>query len=257
MRKKIALLLFCSIVLMLTACAKKKDEAQPKSDTQKQTQEIQDEEPEIHSDLYDERYSVEDVITYFKEVVLDVEYSDGTGDSTVVQKWVVPLRYEITGEATQRDLEVLEEFCNELNQIEGFPGISKASEDSVGNVFLGFYGYDDFHATMDEVINYEEADGAVQFWYGTDTNDIYEMTIGYRTDVEQQVRNSVLIEEIINGIGVTDTKLREDSIVYQGYSEIQELSDVDWLILKLLYHPEIQCGMQAAECESVIRKIYY
>ena len=70
-------------------------------------------------------------------------------------------------------------------------------------------------------------------------------------------RNSVLLEEIVNGLGITDTKLREDSIVYQEYSEIQELSDMDWLLLKLLYHPDIVCGMNKEECESVIRDIYY
>ena len=32
---------------------------------------------------------------------------------------------------------------------------------------------------------------------------------------------------------------------------------VDWLILKLLYHPDIKCGMNAQQCEEIIRKLYY
>ena len=32
---------------------------------------------------------------------------------------------------------------------------------------------------------------------------------------------------------------------------------MDTLILKLLYHPEMQCGMHAEECEAVIRELYY
>lgn len=29
------------------------------------------------------------------------------------------------------------------------------------------------------------------------------------------------------------------------------------LVLGLLYHPQIQCGMDAAACEAVIRSLYY
>ena len=29
------------------------------------------------------------------------------------------------------------------------------------------------------------------------------------------------------------------------------------LLLKLLYHPEIQCGMEARECAAVIQRLYY
>jgi hypothetical protein len=66
------------------------------------------------------------------------------------------------------------------------------------------------------------------------------------------------MEEIYNGLGpVQDTALREDSLIWQGYSIPQELTAVDELILKLLYHPDILCGMDARQCEEVIRALYY
>ena len=66
----------------------------------------------------------------------------------------------------------------------------------------------------------------------------------------------MIIEEIYNGLGpVQDTVLRPDSIICQEYAEHQWLSPVDELILRLLYHPEIQCGMNAEECEGVIRSL--
>ena len=61
----------------------------------------------------------------------------------------------------------------------------------------------------------------------------------------------------MNLLGVSDTVLREDSITYQYGSEAVELSEVDWVILKLLYNPKIECGMNAAQCEAVIRELYY
>ena len=103
---------------------------------------------------------------------------------------------------------------------------------------------------------YGNADGAVTFWY--ENNEIYTAIICCRDDVGQYLRNSVILEEIYNSLGpVQDTVLREDSLIYQYYAEPQELTAVDELILKLLYHPDMRCGMNAAECEAVIRSLYY
>jgi hypothetical protein len=104
--------------------------------------------------------------------------------------------------------------------------------------------------------DYGDVDGAVTFWYDVN-NVIFDEIICIRTDLAQEVRNSVIMEEIYNGLGpVQDTALREDSLIWQGYSIPQELTAVDELILKLLYHPDIQCGMDARQCEEVIRMLY-
>ena len=104
---------------------------------------------------------------------------------------------------------------------------------------------------------YTYMDGAVTFWYNG-SNQIYDATICYLEDMEGPVRRSVILEEIYNGLGpVQDTWSRADSIIYSGYSEPQNLTEIDELILKLLYHPAIECGMDAQECEAVIRSLYY
>ena len=103
---------------------------------------------------------------------------------------------------------------------------------------------------------FNDVDGAVTFWYHDDQID--NAIICYRTDITQHVRNSVILEEIYNGLGpIQDTDLREDSIVYAGYSEPQWLSPIDELIIRLLYHPDIRPGMDAQACEQVIRSLYY
>ena len=66
-----------------------------------------------------------------------------------------------------------------------------------------------------------------------------------------------LNSEIINALGVTDSVLRPDSIVYQYSNATTALSEIDWLILKLLYHPEIRCGMDAEACAAVIQTLYH
>lgn len=210
----------------------------------------------LHSDLYLEDYTVEQVIEYFCEVVLDSEFSSG-GSYWMVQKWVEPIVYQMYGEATQEDLDVLARLFEQLNKVEGFPGIRPLErEQDMVNLHIHFYNREDFYANMGEVVGGMEADGAVRYWY-SDLNEIYDATIGCRTDIDQSIRNSVLPEEVINGLGITDTLLREDSITYQFSSLSLEPSEMDWLIIRLLYHPEMKPGMSREECIAVIEKLYY
>ena len=205
----------------------------------------------LHSELYIEGLPVEDVIRYFNEVCLDAEFVN-SGDPSRVQKWTKPIGYRIFGTPTDKDREVLMGFVAWLNTIAGFPGMTESEN---GELKIYFYEKTAYENLMGG--NFADTDGGVTFWYNG-KNQIYSATIGYRTDISQEVRNSVILEEIYNGLGpIQDTDLREDSIIYSGFSTPQSLTEVDKLILKILYHPDIRCGMNAAQCEAVIREIYY
>lgn len=206
-----------------------------------------------HSRLYDPEYPVEDVIRYFNEVCLDAEITN-SGDPSLLQKWVEPIRYYVYGDPTAEDTAILEDFIQWLNTIEGFPGMEPNREDAPANLRIHF-------CTREEMLwlmgpDFEEMDGAVTFWYEND--QIYDAIICIRTDLDQHLRNSVIQEELYNALGpIQDTSLREDSIIYAGYSEPQQLTAMDELILKLLYHPDLECGMTARQCEEIIRQLYY
>lgn len=210
-----------------------------------------------HSELYLPKCSAEQMTAYFEEVVLHVEYTDGTGADNLVQKWLTPLYYRMYGTPTETDLEVLNALFEQLNAVPGFPGIYPAADELQENVSISFLEPEAFRESFSAVINGEEAYGAVQFWYYTLTNELHTARIGYRTDVEQSIRNSVLVEEIINMLGISDTVLRPDSITYQYSDENTGLSDVDQVILRLLYDPSIQCGMTADSCAAIIQELYY
>lgn len=206
-----------------------------------------------HSELYIPDVSVEDVIIYFNEVCLDSEITHG-GDPSVVQKWTAPICYELHGSYTAEDIRVIEEFCDWLNTVHGFAGIyeSEYSEQTTMNIY--FCPQSEIPERMGDQYTY--MDGAVTYWY--EENQIYNAIICCRSDVDQHLRNSVILEEIYNSLGsVQDTTLRPDSLIYQFYAEPQELTQVDELIIRLLYHPDMLCGMDAAQCEEVIRSLYY
>lgn len=206
-----------------------------------------------HASLYIPGVPVEDVITYFSEVCLDSEFVNG-GDPSYVQKWTQPIYYTLEGNCTEEDIAVLSAFRDWLNGIEGFPGMFSAGEHQVGNLRICFCTQQEMVDLMGE--NFEFMDGAVTFWYNHD--EIYDAIICYRTEIDQYLRNSVILEEIYNGLGpIQDTVLRPDSIIYQEFSQPQALTALDELILRLLYHPDILPGMDAAQCEQVIRSLYH
>lgn len=269
MKKHMAL--FLSVVfLILILCACKNSD---KTDTSQQgtnfsetatdsnvtceSTELHETTEPIHSPLYLPDYTAEEIIDYFEEVVLHMEYSDGEGNTALVQKWNIPICYRIYGNPTEKDLAVLDDLFVKLNNVEGFPGIYVASDGEQENMSIYFSEPDAFSEIFSAVIGDEDSYGATQFWYYTDTNDIYTANVGYRTDISQEERNSVLLEEIINALGITDTVIREDSIVYQYSNVNTSLSDVDWLIVKLLYSTSIECGSDLERCKAGIIKLYY
>lgn len=261
MKKRIILTtLFLCLMLVFSACKESTVpvETQPSSETTVDTQPTEkttqptETEP-AHSPLYIQGLDVEDVIQYFNEVCLDAEIVTG-GDATVLQKWTSPIYYMLNGNPTKEDLLVLFDFVAWLNTIEGFPGMQQSHILGEANLQIHFCTQQKLLDIMGD--DYTYVDGAVTFWY--ENNAIYDATICYRTDLHQNLRNSVILEEIYNGLGpIQDTVLRPDSIIYSEFSTPQALTAVDELILRLLYHPQMLPGMNADECEAVIRQLYY
>ena len=193
---------------------------------------------------------VEDVILWFNEVCLDAEMVH-SGNAALLQKWADPIRYQILGAPTPEDRAVLENFSAWLNTVEGFPGISETEENA--NLRIHFVPEAEMQAVMGP--GFDGLDGAVTFWYAE--NEIYDATVCIRTDISQTLRNSVILEEVYNGLGpIQDTALRPDSIIWANFSEPQSLTAVDELILQLLYHPDMLPGMDGAQCGAVIRTLY-
>ena len=56
----------------------------------------------LHSAFYREGFEVEEILTYFQEVTNQIEYTDGTGDPSLIQKWLTPMVYRIHGSPTRR-----------------------------------------------------------------------------------------------------------------------------------------------------------
>lgn len=214
-----------------------------------------------HSELYVPGVSPDQMVAYFNEVVLDLKYSTGAGAPTLVQKWDRPIYYRIEGVPTRRDAQIISRLSKQLNEVEGFPGI-QAATGLEQNLTIYFLREAEFQAQFSHVFDGEMADSAMQFWHYNENNSIYYGRVGYCKDTSQEIRDLVIPKELLNLLGISDTALEKDSADDQEESnkkdsEITVLSDLDLAVVKLLYNPEIQCGMNAAQCEKIIRELYY
>lgn len=252
--KKVFLAAAVICLLLLIGCGQQPPAPTDTTPTPDPDQTVQSQpDPPQHSPLYIPGLDVEEVLLYFNEVCLDAEISH-SGDSSRLQKWVTPIYYRFSGEYTHEDTAIFTSFADWLNTVEGFPGIREARNDAQVNLRIYFCPQSEMASIMGDWAC--DLDGAVTFWFSN--HEIYDATICYRTDVDQQIRNSVILEELYNGLGpIQDTDRRADSIIYSGYSTPQSLTAVDELLLRLLYHPQLLCGMDPAQCETVIRHLYY
>ena len=209
-----------------------------------------------HSPLYLPGYTADDVIRWFDEVALSSEYSTGE-DTQSLLRWESEIRYCLHGSYMQEDADWLAGIFKQLNAVEGFPGARRVQDEDSANMNLYFCDRDEFHDRMYDSVPDDNADGATTYYYNG-ANHITSATICYWEDMSASVRRSVMTEEIINSVGFSnDTTERENSVVYQYGSWTEEPDKVDWLLLRLIYAPEMRAGMRRAEAEKVIRKLYY
>lgn len=212
-----------------------------------------------HSDLYIEGLPVEDVVTYFNEIATEPEYHFGDADPNLVRKWEGMIIYELQGNFTEDDEAFVEEIFAELASVDGFPRIVRYNDDIERwriNFTINFCTGDEFYETTNNTSTIEESDGFVIYSY-YDNNIIYQTTIAINEDLVGDLRQSVICEEIFNGLGFSDTYVREDSICYAYASTATSFTEIDSLLIAIMYNESIRPGYTAEECASAIREIYY
>lgn len=179
-------------------------------------------------------YTADQIINYFCDVALGAEYGDA-GENVI--KWVEPFTYYIEGESTDADLAQINALIEAINRVPGFPGMSEAGRVESADLTIHFVDADGIIAATGNSYN-----GYVNIWwsdYCIENGDIY-----YRTDITQELRNAVIVEELCQSLGLlTDTYDHPESIFYQYHTDTAWPTTLDWAVIQLLYRSEITPGM--------------
>lgn len=167
-------------------------------------------------------------------------------------RWEAPIRLSLEGSPTAEDRERAAAFLDQLNErVAGFPGIRLADGDA--DIRVTYAPADELG---DHVADYVPDNwGYFSFLY--EDHRITGAQIAIASDVTtQRQRNHLFMEELVGALGLAkDIEGYPDSIIYQPWTETQALSDLDWRMLNLLYHPSLTPGMSAAEADRILRPL--
>lgn len=193
-----------------------------------------------------EGYTAQEIIDYFCEVALDVEY--GSTDNTVI-KWDRPINIFVSGAPTTADLERLGALIDALNGIAGFPGINTVDSAEAANLRISFVDAGTMLANTGSDFN-----GYVRVSWND--HNIYSGDIYYLSGLTQERRNGVIVEELCQALGLlTDTYDYPESIFHQYYTDADWPCPLDWAIIELLYRSEIRPGMDESAVRSAAADI--
>ena len=66
-----------------------------------------------------------------------------------------------------------------------------------------------------------------------------------------------MVEKLVDLLGISRVRMQTEIPEDPDDEPIVKLSDLDWAVIKLLYNPRLHNGMNADECEMIIRELYY
>lgn len=172
--------------------------------------------------------------------------------NSLLSRWNSDILIYVGGSPTTKDISVFNDFIMQLSfRCPFLPPITCVSSASQANVCI-------YYAPLDQLKSYipgyvEGNWGFFNYRYNRQY-EIVQGSIAIASDVTRQnQRNHLLMEELVGVLGLSkDHELYSDSIVYASWTETQELSEIDWLMLNMLYHPDLSCGMDYEEARRIL-----
>lgn len=195
-----------------------------------------------------------DVVEYYLEIGMSSEYANGN-QINYVRKWTDPIRVYVGGYPREQDFALITRLFDALNGVYGFPGIDFCDDAGDANMAVSFLDPDDYFPASFKAVGTEITDGYSTIWF--DNGVITRAEIGIRTDLTDMNKNHVILEEIVQALGLqNDSYLYPDSLYYQGFNEPQWPTDMDWLLVRFLYRPEMKPLMKEAEVWDVAETVF-
>ena len=201
-----------------------------------------------------DEYDLE-VISYFKEIALGFEFGSS---SQITRKWCSDLKVFIGGETNSILLEELDNIISEISSLatDNF-NMEIVSDSSLSNYYLYFGKGEDYANLFPSQSSYVNSNwGLFSIWW----NSVNCLNRGhmyvdiYRADDKGQ--KHLLREELTQSLGLAkDSNKYQNSIFQSSWTTTTSFSQIDKDLIRLLYHPEMQTGLNESEVDVLLRHI--
>lgn len=200
----------------------------------------------------------EDIITYFQEIALGFEYGDAT---EITRKWETKMSVYLDGNPSSILVSKVNQTINDINELvtDGFL-IEVVDIEYLANCQIYFGSVDQYNNKFpDEGISIESNYALGQVWWRN--NVIHRARIFIDTErSNQNQQESFVLEEITQSLGFgKDSPRYPNSVFYEtpyngGF--VTEYSELDKLLIRLLYHPLMTPGLNKNQTEIQLKKIF-
>ena len=176
-----------------------------------------------------------------------------TSDDTynTLTRWEDDVKVYLSGAATVADIAFFEEFVMQLSfRVPLMPRIERVYDRNEANVVINYVP----RADINSIIPNLSGESDVAYWH-EQTDSVFQVgTIALCTEITQEGRNYGLLWSMVQLLGANNDGCDyEDSVLYPAWTEVQELSEIDWLILNMIYSPWVDAGMTADEVYDAVR----
>ena len=177
--------------------------------------------------------------------------SGGTNTPNPLNRWETTIKICVTGSPSADDLQQLNAFIMEVaTHCPNMPNIRIVYDERDANVTL-YYGP---LSTLSQHVDFYHEGNWGAFSYNYTDHRITKGKVGIATDVNTKAsKRHLLREELVGVFGLcNDHYDYSDSILYQNWTTVPQLSEVDWLMLNMLYDRDLSCGMSASTAYSIL-----
>ena len=201
-------------------------------------------------------YDDETVIQYFVEVAMYGEYEGYRG---FLMRYEDPITYYVMGDPNEADIAQLADLAEALNDITGYPGISRTYDEAGATIKVMFSD----ERTYESYFGVSVPDGSWGYsncWYYTAQESLGIMS---NTNVwisneawPRMDRDSIICEEFIQGQGMlNDPSYGYYSIFDQNRNDCDWPSPLDWAVVRLLYDPRMERDASEEEVRAIAQDI--
>lgn len=188
-------------------------------------------------------------ITYFEEVALGSEYGAAV---MAVRRWTEPLRVVVHGNATSADSATLRAVADDVERILGRRWIELVEE--AGNVELWFAPPESFPAIEPNYVPGNHGFVWVR-WNGAGIIERARVLVASE-GVTPRERAHLIREELTHALGLLrDSPRYRESIFYNGWTDTTEYAEIDELLIRMLYRPEVRPGMGQSEVVATLQRL--